>query len=42
MGYCYLVLLCSKEDVDMDEPLSNSPEKEQVKLLIIGDKPEFG
>ena len=30
-----LVFLCSKEEVDMDELLSNLPEKEQGELLII-------
>ena len=29
MRSCSLQYLCLKEDVEMDEPLSNSPEKEQ-------------
>ena len=34
--------LCSKEEVEMDEPLSNSQEKEQGELLIIDGNPEVG
>ena len=37
-----LVFLSSKEEVDMDEPLSSSPKKEQGELLIIDGNPEFG
>ena len=37
-----LVFLSPKEEVDMDESLSNSPEKEQGELLIIGGNPEVG
>ena len=32
---CSLVFLFSKEEVEMDEPLSNLPKKEQGELLII-------
>ena len=32
--------LCLKEEVDMDEPLSNLPEKKQAKLLVIDRYPE--
>ena len=39
---CSLVFLCSKEEVEMDEPLSNYPKKEQGELLIIGGNPEVG
>ena len=42
MSSCSLVFLCSKEEVDMDEPLSNSPKKEQSELLIIDGNPEVG
>ena len=35
MSYYSLVCLSSKEDVDMDEPLSYSPKKEQGELLTI-------
>ena len=35
MSSSSLVFLISKEEVEMDEPLSNSPEKEQDELLII-------
>ena len=37
-----LVSLSLKEKVDMDEALSNSPKKEQGKLLIIDGNPEVG
>ena len=37
-----LVFLSLKEEVKMDDPLSNSPEKEQGELLIIDGNPEFG
>ena len=40
MSSSLLVFFCSKEEVDMDEPLSNSPEKEQGELLIIVRYPE--
>ena len=39
-SYCLLMFLSSKDEVDMDEPLSNSPEKEQGELLIIYGDPE--
>ena len=32
---CLLVFLYLKEDIEMDEPLSNPPEKEQGEFLII-------
>ena len=41
MRSCLLVFLCSKEEVDMDEPLSNSTEKEQGELLIIDWNTDF-
>ena len=34
------MFLCSKEEVDMDEPLSNLPKKLQGELLIIDGDPE--
>ena len=37
-----LVFLCSKEEVDMDEPLSHYPEKEQGELLTIVWDPGVG
>ena len=37
-----LVFLSSKEEVEMDEPLSHSPEKEQGELLTIVGDPEVG
>ena len=40
MSYCSLVFLCSKEEVEMDEPLSNSPEKGQGEFCIIDGNPE--
>ena len=40
MSYYSLVCLSSKEDVDMDEPLSYSPKKEQGELLTIFEGPE--
>ena len=42
MSYSLLVFLSSKEEVEMDEPLSNSPKKEQGELLIIDGNPEVG
>ena len=42
MSFFSLLFLCLKEEVDMDEPLSNSPEKEQGELLIIDGNPEVG
>ena len=40
MSSFLLVFLCSKEEVEMDELLSNSPEKEQGVFLIIDGNPE--
>ena len=37
-----ILFLCSKEEVEMDEPLSNSLEKEQGELLIIDGNNEVG
>ena len=37
-----LVFLSLKEEVDMNEPLSNYPEKEQGGLLTVVDDPEVG
>ena len=37
-----LVFLISKKEVEMDEPLSNYPEKEQGELLIIDGNHEVG
>ena len=37
-----LVFLISKEEVDMDDPLYNYPEKEQGELLIIDGDTEVG
>ena len=37
-----LVFLSSKEEVDMDEPLSHSPKTEQGELLTIVGYPEVG
>ena len=42
MSSCSLVFLCPKEEVDMDDPLYNSPEKEQGGFLIIDENPEVG
>ena len=42
MSYCSLVFLCSNEEVDMDEPLSNCSKKERGELLIIDGNPEVG
>ena len=42
MSSCSLVFLCSKEEVDMDQPLSNFPKKEKGLLLIIYGDPEVG
>ena len=39
---CLPVFLCLKEEVQMDVPISNSPKKEQGKLLIIDGNPEVG
>ena len=35
MIYCSLLFLCSKEEIEMDDPLSNLPKKYQGELLII-------
>ena len=40
MGSSLLVFLSLKEEVEMDESLSNSPEKEQGKFLIIDENNE--
>ena len=40
MSYSLLVFLSSKDSVDMDEPPSNSPRKEQGEFLIIDGNPE--
>ena len=42
MGYYFLVILCSKEEVDIDEPLYKSTKKEQGELLIVDGDPEVG
>ena len=40
VGYCFLLFLCSEKEIEMEEPKSNLPEKEQGKLLIIDGDPE--
>ena len=40
MSSCFIVISSSKEEVDMDEILFNSPEKEQGEFLIIDGDPE--
>ena len=42
MGSSSLVFLSPKEEVDMDEPLSHCPKKEQGELLTIIGYPEVG
>ena len=42
MSSCLLVFLSSKDEVDMDDPLSNSLEKEQGELLTIDGNPGVG
>ena len=42
MSSSSLVFLCSKEKAEIDEPLSNSPKKQQGELLIIDWNPEVG
>ena len=42
MSYCLIVFLYSKEEVEMDGPLSNSTKKQQGKLLIIDGNPDVG
>ena len=37
-----LLFLSSKEEVEMDEPISNLPKKEEGKLLTINGDPEVG
>ena len=37
-----IVLLSSKEKIDMDEPISHLPEKEQGGFLTINGDPEVG
>ena len=40
MSSCSLMVLFSKVEVDMDEPLSKLPKKEQGQFLIIDGYPE--
>ena len=40
MSYSLLVFLSSKEEVEMDEPLSNSTKKGQGGYFIIKGNPE--
>ena len=42
MSYFSLLYVCSKEEVclDMEEPISNLPQKEKGELLIIDGNPE--
>ena len=42
LGSSSLVFLSSKEEVEMDEPLSHSNQKEQGELLTIVGDPEVG
>ena len=42
MSYSLLVILSSKEEVDMDDTLSHLPEKEQSELFTINGYPEVG
>ena len=42
MGSSLLVILSSKEDVDMDEPISHLPEKEESEFFTINGDPEVG
>ena len=42
MSYSSLVFLCLEEEVEMDGPLSNSPQKKQGELLIIDGNNEVG
>ena len=42
IGSSLLVFLSSKEEVDMDEPISHLPEKEEGELLTINGDPEVG
>ena len=42
MSSCFLVFLIFKGGVDMDEPLSDYPEKEQVEFFIIHGDTEVG
>ena len=37
-----LVFLISKEEVEMDEPISHLPEKEKGGFLTINEDPEVG
>ena len=41
MSYCLLVYVCLKEEVgqDVDEPISDIPQKEQCEILIIDGDP---
>ena len=42
IGYSLLMFLSSKKEVDMDEPISHLPEKQQGKLLTIIEDLEVG
>ena len=42
INYSLLVFLSLKEEVDMDEVISHSPQKEQVELLTIVGYPKVG
>ena len=42
MSTCSVLFLISKEEVNMDEPISNSTKKGQGKLLIIDGDHEVG
>ena len=42
ISYSSLVFLSSKEEVEMDEPISHLPEKEEGELLTINGDPEVG
>ena len=41
MSSCLLVYLCSNEEVEMDDPISNLPKKEKNELLTIYEYPDF-
>ena len=42
IGSSSLVFLSLKEEVDMDEPISHLPEKEESEFLTINGDPEVG
>ena len=42
IGFSSLVFLISKEEVEMDDPLSHYPKKGQIKLLTINGDPSVG